>query len=88
MYFYFVSALQSNDPEWYMALTSVLKNEEAKSLKEVFHLADQRQASLGKDSFYRASQKNKNTKLALSVQWLFTIYPKRPEISDGTKWKD
>ena len=46
-----VSALQSNDPEWYTALTSVLKNEEAKSLQEVFHLADQRQASLGKDSF-------------------------------------
>lgn len=49
--FYCVLALQSSDPDWYTALTSVLTNEQAKSLQEVFNLAEQRKASLGENYF-------------------------------------
>ena len=48
--FVFVSALQTSDPDWYSALTSVLTSEQAKSLQEVFHQAEQRKASLGKNT--------------------------------------
>ncbi|KAL9955530.1 hypothetical protein ACROYT_G036866 [Oculina patagonica] len=41
-----MQALETSDPDWYTALTSVLTNEQAKSLQEVFHLAEQRKASL------------------------------------------
>ena len=45
---YFISALQTSDPDWYSALTSVLTSEQANTLQEVFHQAEQRKASLGK----------------------------------------
>ena len=44
-------ALEGSDPDWYLALTSVLTDVQAKSLQEVFHLAEQRKASLGEDRF-------------------------------------
>ena len=44
-------ALEGIDPDWYLALTSVLTDVQAKSLQEVFHLAEQRKASLGEDRF-------------------------------------
>lgn len=48
--FVFVLALKTSDPDWYSALTSVLTGEQAKSLQEVFHQAEQRKASLGKNT--------------------------------------
>ncbi|XP_020624379.1 importin-7-like [Orbicella faveolata] len=41
-----MQALQTSDPDWYSALTSVLTSEQAKSLQEVFHQAEQRIALL------------------------------------------
>ena len=48
--FVFFLALQTSDPDWYSVLTGVLTSEQAKSLQEVFHQAEQRKASLGKNT--------------------------------------